>query len=97
MIRALWDLSRSCFARLNAPQRVRILERLAGRHAGSVLQRDLELLSTILYGDDMAISQGDPLLNGLANAATGSQITGISLNSSLRRIDFFDSYAPVDL
>ncbi len=71
LIRALWDLTCSCFARLNGPQRVRVLERLAGRHSGHVLQQDVELLTVTLFGDDASMSQGDPLLTGIHNTAYG--------------------------
>ena len=50
---------------------MRILERLAGRHSGCVLQRNAELLSVALFGDDMMMSQGDPLLTGIQTTAYG--------------------------
>ncbi len=71
MIRALWDLTRSCFAQLNAPQCVCVLERLARHHSGCVLQRDAELLFIVLFGDDTTMSQGDLLLMGIRTTAYG--------------------------
>ncbi len=55
---------------------MRVLQRLTGRHAGRVLQSDAELLATVLYGDDMTMSQGDPLLTGIRTTAYGTLLTG---------------------
>ena len=68
---SLWDLTRTCFARLNGPQRVRVLEHLVGRHAGHVLQRDSELLTAALFGDDADQGRNDPLLVGINNTTLG--------------------------
>ncbi len=59
ILRAMWDVTCSCFDRLNGPQRVRVLGRLANRHSGVALRRDWDLLTAVLHGDDTAQAAND--------------------------------------
>ncbi len=84
LIRALWDLTRTCFAHLNGPQRVRVLKRLVSHHAGHMLQRDSELLTAALFGDNADQGRNDPLLVGIINTLLGGdQGIGNQLGTSL--------------
>ncbi len=62
IICAMWDVARSCFVRLNGPQRTRVIKRAIRRHSGRVLRLDAALLTKLLYSDDTAQANCDELL-----------------------------------
>ncbi len=79
MVRALWDITRSCFVRLNGPQRTRVVECAVRRRSSHVLHLDISLLTVLLYGDDQAQSKSDELLVRLRDATIGESVPQPSL------------------
>ncbi len=71
LIRAMWDVTRSCFVRLNGPQRTRMIKRAIRRRSGCVLRLDAALLTKLLYGDDTTQADCDELLRRLRETPIG--------------------------
>ncbi len=69
MIHAMWDITHSCFVCLPEPQRIHVMSCAIQCHSGFILCLDHELLTSILYGDDVSQARNDELLSCLANTA----------------------------
>lgn len=68
----MWDILRSLFIWLPEPQHLQVVARAVQRHSGWVLCLDHQLLTSLLYGNNMAQAQNDDLLMCLANLTIGT-------------------------
>lgn len=99
LIRALWEVARSFFTRVPEPRCSRVVSRAVRRQSGFSIRMDIDLLSCILYGDDIGQADQDELLTRLKHASASEYREGWSrcrcTNSKLVGLTCFNRLTPL--